>query len=1075
MSAMLPHRLIGAGAAALWAALSASGATIAPELEAGIDGGRSQNVIIHVQGGADTKLALGPVSGEAERRRLAEVERILTDVLAEIEAAAAPDELVVSRNFLLQPAFAAEVGPDVLRTLATHPRIRWIEPDRGWTLATLEGLELIGADILHDLGIAGEGAAIAVIDSGIDYLHPTLGNGQIPNAKVVHGVDLADGDDDPMDCSGHGTAVASVAAGSTYQWSPGRRFAGGVAPAAKILAYKVTSDDGCRVAATSAVVAAIEDAVLRREGGDYRLAAINISLGGGAFEGPCDADNAAYAEAVRTAVESGIVVVAAAGNGGEPSSLSVPACLGDAIAVGSVWDADPSWIGYSFCLDPECTRFCDDSFRWQGAVSCYSNSSPFLDLLAPSEYLRAAAKDGVMVDFGGTSGAAAYVAGAVALLSEAVPNLSPTATRHLLATSGAPKMDDKNGLVRPMVDLAAAIEAASRVAVTQDHGLLIAPRADSPTRSELRFDHPGPIGSMRVMVDLAHPDPDQLRLVLTAPDGTTVVLHDGAELPAAAGAAGQGIAATYPDDVEPVESLGVFAGRSPTGVWDLTIFNELDGATPGAPATLIGWSLALETPDQPLAAQTSLVFPVVAHSAGAHGTSWRSDVRLFNPIGDVDARVRLFLVDSPGQELVESRQTDVIVPHGTVVGLDEVVQRRFGLDDATGTLLVEDPTGAVRHGSSRTYTEAESGAYGQYIPSAPDGAPSTGAGEPPLVVLPVLGDDHRVNMGFTEVSGASATVAISLIDAESGAATGPSTFHSISRFANLQLNDILSRAGPGTADNAYAEITVVQGNGRIVAYASVIDNRTGDAVFISGVKATVTASLLIPVVASAEGQLGTSWQSDLRVLNHGSFSVHVDAELRLHGGFGLPPVVRGFELGSGEAIFIDDVVGSFFALDDIVASLRLVPREGPAALFATSRTANHSPSGTYGQYVPALLDGEGLVQTGAILHVSKTSASRTNVGIVETGGGHVHLVVRLTDRFGRTLGSPIPLSLSPLDSTQLNDIFSVVGAEAHEHARVEVERTAGTGRFFAYGSVVDAVSGDAIFVPVVAVETSLTN
>ena len=236
--------------------------------------------------------------------------------IEEFTGTIAPRDFNLIRRFRLQPALTAVVSTRGLAELALNPKVTRVEPDRRWTLQTLEGLNLIGADSLHQLGIAGEGTAVAIIDSGVDYLHPTLGGGLIPNAKVVYGRDTADDDDDPMDCIGHGTAVASVAAGSSYQWSPNRRFAGGVAPAAKILAYKVTADAECGIATTGAVVEAIEDAILHRDGEDYRLAAINISLGGGEFFGPCDEANLAYAEAIKTATEAGITVVAAAGNNG---------------------------------------------------------------------------------------------------------------------------------------------------------------------------------------------------------------------------------------------------------------------------------------------------------------------------------------------------------------------------------------------------------------------------------------------------------------------------------------------------------------------------------------------------------------------------------------------------------------------------------------------------------------------------------------------------------------------------------------------------------------------------------------
>src|SRR5687768_7758639 len=87
----------------------------------------------------------------------------------------------------------------------------------------------------------GAGTTVAVIDTGIDYTHPSLGGGLGRDFKVIGGYDFVDDDADPMDPSGHGTAVAGVIAaepytvdGVTYQ---------GVAPDAKLVALRVGTED----------------------------------------------------------------------------------------------------------------------------------------------------------------------------------------------------------------------------------------------------------------------------------------------------------------------------------------------------------------------------------------------------------------------------------------------------------------------------------------------------------------------------------------------------------------------------------------------------------------------------------------------------------------------------------------------------------------------------------------------------------------------------------------------------------------------------------------------------------------
>jgi subtilisin family serine protease len=140
--------------------------------------------------------------------------------------------------------------------------------------------------------------------------------------KVIGGYDFYNSDNDPIDDHGHGTHVAGIIAGE------GNKFRG-VAPGAKILAYKVLSSSGSGY--ESDVIAGVDKAV--EDGADV----ISMSLGVSYywFE---DCYEEALSSVVDSAVDNGVVVVIAAGNDGEDGyqTVAAPGCANKVITVGSV-------------------------------------------------------------------------------------------------------------------------------------------------------------------------------------------------------------------------------------------------------------------------------------------------------------------------------------------------------------------------------------------------------------------------------------------------------------------------------------------------------------------------------------------------------------------------------------------------------------------------------------------------------------------------------------------------------------------------------------------------------------------
>ena len=173
----------------------------------------------------------------------------------------------------------------------------------------------IGTNIPKIDGIDGTGIKIAIIDTGVDYNHPDL-FGWGPDGKVIGGYNFIKENETPLDTNGHGTQVAGVIAADGEK--------SGVAPKAKILAYKV-SEDGEGVS-SDLIIRAIQKAI--EDDADI----INISLG-------VNKTNAKIDRAVNEALEKEIFVVTAAGNDGpELGTIGSPGRNFGSVTVGATYN-----------------------------------------------------------------------------------------------------------------------------------------------------------------------------------------------------------------------------------------------------------------------------------------------------------------------------------------------------------------------------------------------------------------------------------------------------------------------------------------------------------------------------------------------------------------------------------------------------------------------------------------------------------------------------------------------------------------------------------------------------------------
>jgi subtilisin family serine protease len=339
-------------------------------------------------------------------------------------------------------------GDGARRAAAAQPRVwldRRVEVTRGEAPATpaaatpaapaLPGLDWnlqqIGADRAWQAGFDGDGATVAVLDTGIDATHPDL------QGRIVAQENFSTSPD-TVDRYGHGTHVAATIAG-TGAAAPGVRS--GVAPHADLLVGKVLDDDG---------FGSISDVIAGMEWAAPQADIVSMSLGSSY---PPDGTGPVAQAADQLSAQHDTLFVVAAGNSG-PASTTIgdPAGSARALTVGAV-DRDDALAEFSS----------------RGPLAGNHRAKP--ELVAPGVDVVAARAAGTAMgtpvdsrytSASGTSMATPHVAGAAADLVEAHPDWSAEQLKDALVGSTDALDADGYDVGSGRLDVGAAVSATVR-------------------------------------------------------------------------------------------------------------------------------------------------------------------------------------------------------------------------------------------------------------------------------------------------------------------------------------------------------------------------------------------------------------------------------------------------------------------------------------------------------------------------------------------------------------------------------------------------------------------------------------
>ncbi|MBE4907144.1 S8 family peptidase [Bacillus luteolus] len=286
------------------------------------------------------------------------------------------------------PLVTAMIPPENVQFLRESHLIEAIEKNKVYNISPEEVDKQrveIHSPKIFSTGLTGKGIKIAVLDSGVVPNHPDL--------KIAGGVSFVGGSNDYIDKNGHGTHVTGII-GAQHN-SIGIN---GIAPDATIYVVKVLDAEGFGF--LSEIAAGIDWAI------NNNIDIINLSIG-------TNEDSITLSSIIKKAYNSGVFVVASAGNDGDPNgdtdTIDYPGRYLETIAVGAV----------------------DKDFVRAG----FSATGPLLEVVAPGVDILSTYLNNDYAILSGTSMSTAYVTGVLALIKEANAGASASELRTFLQES----------------------------------------------------------------------------------------------------------------------------------------------------------------------------------------------------------------------------------------------------------------------------------------------------------------------------------------------------------------------------------------------------------------------------------------------------------------------------------------------------------------------------------------------------------------------------------------------------------------------------------------------------------------
>jgi PKD repeat protein len=433
---------------------------------------------------------------------------------------------------------------------------------------------------------------------------------------------------------------------------------------------------------------------------------------------------------------------------------------------------------------------------------------------------------------------------------------------------------------------------------------------------------------------------------------------------------------------------------------------------------------------------------VTTQTSGLGGTSWRTDLTIFNA-GEQGASVTLLFLPAAGMNVI-SRSLFLAPKQSVTYG--NTLLDLFGVPNGAGAVAIEGTsagTGSAQlRVSSRTYTDGPTGTYGQSVPDV-------AALDRTLYITGMQSNEgYRTNIGLVNRGTMDTSAALTLYDA-SGTIIGTENISvPASNFQQFPLVALFPDLGGMQVDVMSMKV-IASTPDTVSAYASVIDNITQDPIYIQAVPASTGGALTIPVVGRAPGVNGTFWRSDVAFMNPSNERLNLN--IRYFGNN------KTLSLPARQTVILDDVL-SEFGQSSGSGSL-LVSWTNAAGPIVTSRTYTSTENGgTYGQAIdPATAFGN----TAYVPGLRNDGSYRSNVGFVNGSDNTETFFVKALSPSGTEMASTT-ITVLPGGQAQaaISALFPNLGSVGNFTLAVIGD---GDAKIFAYGSMVDNASGDPVF------------